>query len=460
MKDKSENTNQAETVTTKTTASAPTSSTKKKGGGAAALSALTVVVLGAVAFWYVQSNHTRLSQKYDTQLQSVVAQSHKNEQLAQQALQLVQNQTQQIQQLSQQLSQTKDQLSDVSLALQNMSDTGTDLMLLNDVEQLVILAQQQLLIGGNLANAIVSLETAQARLSHANRQSLAVLIQTINGDLDRLRTAQVVDVATVTAQLERLSDLLSKAPLYVPDSGNSSINPEHVNLENTTAIEPLTKDNSDAAWWERTLSNALSLTQKGWETISQDLGQFVSVRRVDDSAALLMSIDQADRFRENLRLRVTLAQLALLTKQPKVWEAEMNQILTLIEQRFDPSLAITQRTLSLATQLADTQIDVKLPSIDNTLAAIENLKQADQNKLSGKAPERTEAKDINSVPEHIEPNHIDQSNIDLQKETPVPNPETSEAESEDESAQPAIEKTEQLTSTESNSGLSLTKQVV
>lgn len=460
MKDKSENTNPADTVTTKKTASTPSSTTKKKGSGAVALSALTVVVLGAMAFWYVQSNHTRLNQQYDSQLQSVVAQSHKNEQLAQQALQLVQNQTQQIQQLSQQLSQTKDQLSDVSLALQNMTDTGSDLMLLNDVEQLVILAQQQLLIGGNLANAIVSLETAQARLSHANRQSFAVLIQTINGDLDRLRTAQVVDVATVTAQLERLSDLLSKAPLYVPDSGNSSINAQHSNVESNSTIEPVAKDNSDAPWWQRTLSNAVSLTQKGWETISQDLGQFVSLRRVDDSAALLMSVDQADRFRENLRLRVTLAQLALLTKQPKVWEAEMNQILSLIEKRFDPSLAITQRTLSLATQLADTQIDVKLPTIDNTLAAIENLKQAEQNKLSGKAPEQVEDKDSESISEPTTSSRSSQSDSDLKKEGHDSSSESSKEKEKDRFEQLILDKTEQLTSTTINLSLFLTKQVV
>lgn len=382
MKDKNDTTIQAETTTD--TPAEPVRPVPKKSKGATGPVALTVVaaiLLGGGALWYVQKNQDSLSQHYGSQLSLVVEQSKKNEQATQHALNLMKNQAQQIVQLRQELAQTKEQLDDISVAVQTMSESGSDLMLLNDLEQLVILAQQQLLIGGNLANAIVSLETAQARLAQADRQSLAMLMQTMNGDLDRLRTAQVVDVSTLTVQLDRLGNLLSKAPLYVPDAQNSSINGESdvtLESESTSAAQTTSPNAVEPSWWKRTLSGAVDLTQQGWQTISQDLGQFVSVRRVDDTAALLMSPDQAERFRDSLSLRITMAQLALMTKQPKIWQDEMARIVEAIEQRFDPSLAMTQRALSLATQLADTSIDTKLPTIDNTLAAIERLKQADQ----------------------------------------------------------------------------------
>lgn len=395
MKDKSDNTNQADKTAAKTTEPKTTESPKvtpkvtpkqTKGlMGPFVLTIVAAVILGGGALWYIQKNQSHISQQYDAQFNSLVEQSKKNAQTANEALRLVQNQAQQIQRLNKDLSKANEELTDISTAVQTISDSGSDLILVNDIEQLVTLAQQQLMIGGNLANAIVSLETAQARLARANRQSLVPLMQSINGDLDRLRTVQVVDVSTVTAQLDRLKELLNQAPLYVPDSKNSSINGS-ANNESATQSVPNEASNNDAItptetsddpWWQRTLNEAADLTQKSWQSISHDLGQFVSVRRVDDSAALLMSPDQADRFRDNLNLRVTMAQLALMTKQTKVWQAEMTHIIEAIEKRFDSSLAVTQRALSLATQLADTQIDTKLPSLDNSLAAIENLKQAD-----------------------------------------------------------------------------------
>ncbi|AQS50770.1 hypothetical protein PAEH1_02900 [Paenalcaligenes hominis] len=377
MKEKSDNTNQTQQATgaTASPASTPAKTKTKSAKGPVLLTALVALALGGGAVWYIQNNQQHLSQHYDSQLQLLVQQAGKNEQSAKQALTQVENQAQQLQRINSQLAQALEQLKDVSTAVQTISDSGTEIMLLNDIEQLAALAQQQLQIGGSVANAIVTLETAQARLTQANRQNFAVLIQTINGDLDRLRTAQVIDVPTLTAQLERLTELINQAPLYITEAGTVSPEPNDsaTTAGATAATTPSVAD--DSAWWQRVLSTAADLTQQSWNSIRQDLGQFVSVRRVDDNAALLISPEQADRLRENLRLRITMAQLALMTKQPKVWQSEMAFIVKALEDRFDASKALTQRALALATQLADTDVDLKLPTIDNTLAVIESLKQ-------------------------------------------------------------------------------------
>lgn len=382
MKDKSDNTTQTQPVSE---TAVPNSSPKpekprsKGSKGPVMVTALVAVLMAGGAIWYTQKHQSNFSQQYDAQLQLLVQQAQKNERIAQQALTQTENQAQQVQHLSTQLAHALEQLKDVSTAVQTISDSGTEVMLLNDIEQLTSLAQQQLQVGGNVANAIVSLETAQARLTQANRQSFAVLLQAINGDLDRLRTVQVIDIATLSSQLDRLTTLISEAPLYSSADqtpAQETTSPETITETPATESDPSQDSEAlEQAWWQHWLHSAADVTQKGWDSLRHDLGQFISVRRVDDSAALLISPEQADRLREDLRLRITMAQLALMTKQPKVWHSEMDFVIHALENRFDGSKALTQRALALATQLADTNIDLQLPSLDNTLSVIESLKQ-------------------------------------------------------------------------------------
>ncbi|HWL28932.1 MAG TPA: uroporphyrinogen-III C-methyltransferase, partial [Burkholderiaceae bacterium] len=127
--------------------------------------------------------------------------------------------------------------------------------------------------------------------------------------------------------------------------------------------------------------------RKAWEAIRQDLGQFITVRRADDPTALLMSPDQATRFRDNLRLRVMTAQLALMMRQSGVWESETAALVKALESRFDPKSAQTRHALKLARQMADTSIATKLPTVTNSLQAIESLREASAKQAGGEAAE-------------------------------------------------------------------------
>lgn len=267
------------------------------------------------------------------------------------------------------------QLGNLDQAFQVLTDSGSDLVLLNDIDHLVSIASQQLTLGGNVANAIVALETAQARLSRANRPALAAVQQSLNGDLERLRAAAIVDVPALAAQLEQLNGLLGQAPLLVPDNAVPGVKRAPATQDAQTRTFALFQASPDAAWWQNAIDGSIHWLGQAWSVLSHDLAGFISVRRVDDRSALLISPEQADQLRLTLRLRVMTAQLALMMKQADVWKVELEAINVALTSHFDLQSPVSQRAQRLAIRLVETPVDTRLPVLSHTQSALEAVRQ-------------------------------------------------------------------------------------
>lgn len=411
MNDKTENASASEPETpisspASTPASRPYSDPKestttpeqrKSGAGPAYALTAVVVVLAAAGLWYQNSLLEKHKAELQAQLATNINTTEQARQTAQQALALAQRQSDKFAQLEKSFNDSTEQFHDLSQAFQTMTDSGSELVLLNDIDHLATIAQQQLMLGGNVANAIVSLEAAQAQLARANRVGLASLQQTLNGDLERLRAAATVDVASLSRQLDTLSRYVSEAPLLVPDDVAGGANTEALDLSSEAVASAELP--ADAPWWERSWNTVQQWGSSAWRSVSHDLGQFVSIRRVDDAAALLMSPDQAARLRENLRLRIMAAQLAMMMNQSAVWQTELNAVATALEKRFDTQSNQVQQALRLTRQLQDTRIGARLPTVNNTLAAIESLRQAQAGRSQNNTDDTTtEQGDTGPVP--------------------------------------------------------------
>lgn len=303
---------------------------------------------------------------------------------AAQALALSHAQAAQVEDLRSTLDATSSQVQEIDQALQLMTDSGSDLLLINDIDHLVTMAQQQLTLGGNVANAIISLEAAQAQLARANRPNLAALQQSINGDLDRLRAVATINLPALSAQIDQLSGLVGTAPLLVPDAAAPvGTVPAPVNASAPPAVAPTGQAAatdaavSERAQWQVLATGAWRWTRDSAIRISQDLRGLFDVRRVDDSAALLMSPDQASRFREGLKQRAVTAQLALMMHQSRIWKAELARIAQAIEQRYDMRAESARQALKLARELHDTPIEITLPGVGNSLAAVAAARDAE-----------------------------------------------------------------------------------
>lgn len=400
--DQSKPSSSAESTTPSSALASAQAGSKRRGKGVVIAVALLVVLalVLAGALYYQQRQYQHLRAALEQQHGENIRLAQDIQSQADDATALARRQSTQIQDMQNTLDNLGTQVKSLDQALQLVTDSGTDLLLLNDIDHLVTMAGQQLALGGNVANAIISLEAAQAQLARANRPSLAALQQSINGDLDQLRAVATINVPALSAQLDTLADLIARAPLLVPDqasmkaqaagngrdasqstnqSSSASSAPDGGAETGAAAPEPRAGSSAD---WQAMLDHAWQWTQDTSDRIGRDFRSLFDVRRVDDAAALLMSPDQALRFREGLKQRAVTAQLALMMHQSKIWQSELQHIAQALDERYDMHAESSRKALKLARELHDTAIEISLPTVDNSEAAIAAAREAAEGESS------------------------------------------------------------------------------
>ena len=359
---------------------------KKPSRGVGLLSAtLIIVLLIAIglgwALWLQRKQAQTAGREVATRLatlEGAVAQLRKD---SREALTLAQGQGNQVRSLEAQAQEAKTRYNDLQQAWETFSGGATDEILANDVERLLVLANQQLRLAGNVNNAIVALETAQARLAQAARPLFAGLQQSINGDIDRLRAVATVDIPAQTARIDRLAGLISKAPLLVPDAAAPGASSDTQPQPAKAPVQPQADDPrhqlpADAAWWQRWRAEMASWPGRAGSVLANELGDLISVQRVDQPAALMLSPEQAEQVRGALRQRLMTAQLAMMMRQPEVWKNELNNVENVLSIYYDGRAVDTQSALRLTRELLDIDIAVRLPDVADSLASMAALRAA------------------------------------------------------------------------------------
>ncbi|MFG0228647.1 uroporphyrinogen-III C-methyltransferase [Achromobacter sp. 413638] len=366
--------------------SAPAGSTASavrpaKRGNGPMLTALAIAIALAAGLGYAlwqqrtqfMSAGREVAQRIDT-LSSDLAQARRD---TREALALAQAQAGRLGELEDTVRETQSQYHALQQAWQNFNDSASDELLANDVERLLTLANQQLRLAGNVSNAIVALETAQARLARADRPRFSSLQQAINGDLDRLRAVSTVDIPAQAARIERLSVLISKAPLLVPDVAAQAVVPAGQPVAaSAPAVDPQAGLPADAPWWQRWRAEIASWPGRAGSALAHELGGLITIQRVDEPAALLLSPEQADQLRGTLRQRLLTVQLAMLMRQPAVWKSELDHVGGALAKYFDGRSPDTVAAQNVARELAQIDIAVRMPDVADSLNAVAALRAA------------------------------------------------------------------------------------
>jgi uncharacterized protein HemX len=222
---------------------------------------------------------------------------------------------------------------------------GRDEWTLAEIEQVLLTAAQQLQLAGNVKAAIIALEGADTRLQRLNKPQFTALRRAIAADLGKLRAVPSIDEVGASARIEALVARHASWPL-----ASAQV--------------------SEAAPAPRTSGRATDIGQELWA----ELKRLAQIRRIDGNEAVLLPPEQAYFLRENLRLRLLSARLALLSQDQAAFQADLQAVSALLTRYFNTRDAGVAAALKEINRLSSLQVAQKLPGIDASLAALEAYK--------------------------------------------------------------------------------------
>ena len=105
-----------------------------------------------------------------------------------------------------------------------------------------------------------------------------------------------------------------------------------------------------------------------------EVRQLIRVRSVDVPDALMMSPTQSYFLRENLKLRLLNARLALLSRNEEAFRTDLIAAQEALVRYFDTKARATQTAQVLLRQVQANNLAIDMPSLVDSLNAVRNYK--------------------------------------------------------------------------------------
>ncbi|MBC7413534.1 MAG: uroporphyrinogen-III C-methyltransferase [Herminiimonas sp.] len=253
---------------------------------------------------------------------------------------------------------------------------------LAEIEQVLSTASQQLQLAGNVPGALIALQNADARLSRSDKPQFIVIRRALSRDIDRLKALPSLDLTGIALRLDSIIGQIDGMPLLADEK------PTLPATEPKKSYRPVAKadraDKGSRPDPARAASNAGAVgewsyaLQEKWQSLSNEMWsevrQLIRVRSVEVPDALLLSPSQAYYARENLKLRLLNARLALLARNESAFRSDMIASQEAIIKYFDTRARQTQTAQALLRQVQGSNLAIELPTLAESLNAVRNYK--------------------------------------------------------------------------------------
>lgn len=250
--------------------------------------------------------------------------------------------------LEEKYTESFDQQAALKALYQELANNREDRML-SDVEQLLVIANQQLQLAGNIKPALLALQAADTKLQGFDSTKAVQLRKSINQDIQRLQNLPLADITSISLKLGSLSQRVDQLALVSDRHPNSAQNKVAHDLSNNP--------------WRK-------LTQEIW----QDIKGMVRIERIDHPELPLLTPEQNFFLRENIKLHLLTARIALLRHDEVTYKSDLLAAQSAISLHFDVRESLIQNTLDEIKGLTNNHISTELPDIEQSLRLLNQYK--------------------------------------------------------------------------------------
>lgn len=215
-------------------------------------------------------------------------------------------------------------------------------ILLANVNQLIQLAQYNLVYFHDTDNALSALTLADKQLDTIISPDVRLenLHQLLTQYLTHLKALPHIELRTTLAQIQALKNQITQLPL-LPISNSVTSNPD------------VATNNISGNKWIHRLQNSLD-----------SFRQLIVIRHLNKPIEPLLPEREQQYLQHNLILLLQQAQWALIHHETTIYQSSLQEIQANIQSHFVLSSPITQNAIQNITQLQ--QINLQIPSLDLT----------------------------------------------------------------------------------------------
>lgn len=333
---------------------------KKSGTGLSLLAILIALGVGGAGYYFGQQKVDEFQQK----LTALEAQIN-NKTVVSAPAQDVKFDTTQLAQLESENKATQDKIAQVEelinakshelvglqsqinkVSAQANAQEPTD-WLFSEADFLLNNALRKLVLDNDVDTAVSLLKLADETLAKVNNSQSAAIRSAINQDLKQLLSVTGIDQNAVMQKLSQLANTVDELPVLDVNFGDD---------QNATKLSDSLSD-----WAENAEKSATSF-----------LNHFIRISpKHGADRKELLAPNQDIYLRENIRLRLQLAIMAVPRQQNELYKQSLEAVASWIRSYFDTNAEVTQSFLKSVDELSEVSIYVDVPSQLQSLSMLD-----------------------------------------------------------------------------------------
>ena len=314
---------------------------------------MTLAVVLALFLWQWLAAHWQINnmrQELARRLAEMDGNNKAGQVLATQGLESVRELSAKVSLLEARYAEAQNQRAALEALYRDLSG-GRDETVLAEVEQMLMIAGQQLQLSANVKAVLIAMQQADDRLKRMDRAALYGLRDAISRDMDKLRALPNVDVPGINARIGNIITAVDTLPLaqdiHLPQASSAA------------AAAPL----RDEGAWQM-------LLREIWE----DARRLVRIENMGKPELPLLAPTQIFFLRENLKLRLLSARLALLTRDEASYKHDLQLAQEWLARYFDSKSPPVAQAVATLHKLRLSSITIELPDIGASLEAARNYR--------------------------------------------------------------------------------------